>query len=69
MAGHVLEISTNVYLLYIRLDEEIQQRMAAEEQLMATQDRLRRYRKTFYVIFTVLVSSHQCCHHSLISSD
>lgn len=30
-------------LLHIRLDEEIQQRFAAEEQLMAAQDRLRRY--------------------------
>ena len=33
----------NVELFSIRLDEEMQQRVAAEEQLMATQDRLKRY--------------------------
>ena len=32
-----------LYLLYIRLDGETQQRIAAEEQLMATQDQLKRY--------------------------
>lgn len=33
-------------LFHARLDEEMQQRLAAEEQLMATQDRLKRYRRS-----------------------
>lgn len=32
-----------MFNIHIRLDEEMQQRVAAEEQLMDTQDRLERY--------------------------
>ncbi|MEQ2164261.1 hypothetical protein GOODEAATRI_004709 [Goodea atripinnis] len=37
-----LRIDADFCLLYIRLEEETQQRLAVEEQLMATQDRLKR---------------------------